>query len=148
MCEIALSYCGTEYHKEIGMRLNSSVSDVRDDVRRAAVISLGFSYSGTPGCLRTLWDSLQKAAMHLSALVRLWRSSLRALGRPPCGCDHAGAAQFGSERLQYSIIFPRTIFDWFVASITRVLLEYWKRDFWDLIIYILSNSFNPIFPIL
>lgn len=42
MYAIALAYCGTADNKAIRMLLYSAVSDVSDDVRRAAVISLGF----------------------------------------------------------------------------------------------------------
>lgn len=42
MYAVALAYCGTADNKAIRLLLHSAVSDVSDDVRRAAVISLGF----------------------------------------------------------------------------------------------------------
>lgn len=42
MYAIALAYCGTADNNAIRMLLHSAVSDVSDDVRRAAVIGLGF----------------------------------------------------------------------------------------------------------
>lgn len=42
MYAIALAYCGTADNNAIRMLLHSAVSDVSDDVRRAAVIALGF----------------------------------------------------------------------------------------------------------
>lgn len=42
MYAVALAYCGTADNKAIRMLLHSAVSDVSDDVRRAAVIALGF----------------------------------------------------------------------------------------------------------
>ncbi|PXF44863.1 26S proteasome non-ATPase regulatory subunit 1-like [Gracilariopsis chorda] len=42
MYAVALAYCGTADNNAIRMLLHSAVSDVSDDVRRAAVIALGF----------------------------------------------------------------------------------------------------------
>lgn len=42
MYSIALAYCGTADNNAIRMLLHSAVSDVSDDVRRSAVIALGF----------------------------------------------------------------------------------------------------------
>lgn len=42
MYAVALAYCGTADNKAIRLLLHSAVSDVSDDVRRAAVIGLGF----------------------------------------------------------------------------------------------------------
>lgn len=42
MYAVALAYCGTADNKAIRLLLHSAVSDVDDDVRRAAVIALGF----------------------------------------------------------------------------------------------------------
>eukprot|EP00178_Gracilaria_changii_P017261 TRINITY_DN4934_c0_g1_i1.p1 TRINITY_DN4934_c0_g1~~TRINITY_DN4934_c0_g1_i1.p1 ORF type:complete len:1095 (-),score=205.03 TRINITY_DN4934_c0_g1_i1:3303-6587(-) len=42
MYTVALAYCGTADNKAIRLLLHSAVSDVSDDVRRAAVIALGF----------------------------------------------------------------------------------------------------------
>ncbi|CAN8069150.1 unnamed protein product [Agarophyton chilense] len=42
MYAVALAYCGTADNKAIRLLLHSAVSDVNDDVRRAAVIALGF----------------------------------------------------------------------------------------------------------
>ncbi len=42
MYAVALAYCGTADNKAIRMLLHSAVADVSDDVRRAAVIALGF----------------------------------------------------------------------------------------------------------
>ncbi|KAI0563387.1 26S proteasome regulatory subunit RPN2 [Gracilaria domingensis] len=42
MYAVALAYCGTADNKAIRLLLHSAVSDVSDDVRRAAVIALGF----------------------------------------------------------------------------------------------------------
>lgn len=42
MYAVALAYCGTADNKAIRHLLHMAVSDVSDDVRRAAVIALGF----------------------------------------------------------------------------------------------------------
>ena len=42
MYAVALAYCGTADNQAIKMLLHSAVTDVNDDVRRAAVIALGF----------------------------------------------------------------------------------------------------------
>jgi hypothetical protein len=42
MYTIALAYCGTASNKAIRRLLHVAVSDVSDDVRRAAVTALGF----------------------------------------------------------------------------------------------------------
>ena len=42
MYAIALAYCGTANNKVIRKLLHIAVSDVNDDVRRSAVLSLGF----------------------------------------------------------------------------------------------------------
>lgn len=42
MYAVAMAYCGTADNKAIRLLLRSAVSDVSDDVRRAAVIGLGF----------------------------------------------------------------------------------------------------------
>ncbi|GFE54484.1 26S proteasome regulatory protein [Babesia ovis] len=48
MFAYAMAYCGTGSSKAIKALLYASVSDVSDDVRRAAVISLGFVLCNTP----------------------------------------------------------------------------------------------------
>lgn len=45
---IALAYCGTSSNSAIQLLLKLSVSDASDDVRRAAVMSLGFVLVRTP----------------------------------------------------------------------------------------------------
>ena len=42
MYTIAMAYCGTGNNKAIRNLLHVAVSDVNDDVRRAAVMGLGF----------------------------------------------------------------------------------------------------------
>ena len=42
MYTIAMAYCGTGNNKAIRQLLHVAVSDVNDDVRRAAVTGLGF----------------------------------------------------------------------------------------------------------
>merc|ERR1712165_154119 len=48
MYTIAMAYCGTGSNKAIRKLLHGAVSDVNDDVRRAAVMSLGFLLFKTP----------------------------------------------------------------------------------------------------
>jgi len=48
MYTIAMAYCGTGNNDAIRRLLHVAVSDVSDDVRRAAVICLGFLLSGQP----------------------------------------------------------------------------------------------------
>lgn len=48
MYTIAMAYCGTGNNKAIKLLLHVAVSDVNDDVRRAAVVSLGFLMFRTP----------------------------------------------------------------------------------------------------
>jgi len=48
MYTIAMAYCGTGNNKAIKRLLHVAVSDVNDDVRRAAVMSLGFLLFKTP----------------------------------------------------------------------------------------------------
>jgi len=48
MYTIAMAYCGTGNNKAIKKLLHVAVSDVNDDVRRAAVMSLGFLLFKTP----------------------------------------------------------------------------------------------------
>merc|ERR1712137_1095398 len=48
MYTIAMAYCGTGNNDAIRQLLHVAVSDVSDDVRRAAVICLGFLLSGQP----------------------------------------------------------------------------------------------------
>jgi 26S proteasome regulatory subunit N2 len=45
---VALAYCGTGNNKAIRRLLHVAVSDVNDDVRRAAVTALGFILFRTP----------------------------------------------------------------------------------------------------
>jgi 26S proteasome regulatory subunit N2 len=48
MYAIALAYCGTANNKAIRRLLHVAVSDVSDDVRRAAVTGLGFVLVNAP----------------------------------------------------------------------------------------------------
>lgn len=48
MYTIAMAYCGTGSNKAIRKLLHVAVSDVNDDVRRAAVMGLGFLLFKTP----------------------------------------------------------------------------------------------------
>ena len=48
MYTIAMAYCGTGSNKAIRQLLHVAVSDVNDDVRRAAVMGLGFLLFKTP----------------------------------------------------------------------------------------------------
>ena len=48
MYTIAMAYCGTGSNKAIRKLLHVAVSDVNDDVRRAAVMALGFLLFKTP----------------------------------------------------------------------------------------------------
>lgn len=48
MYTIAMAYCGTSTNSAIRKLLHVSVSDVSDDVRRAAVIALGFVMCNNP----------------------------------------------------------------------------------------------------
>ncbi len=48
MYTIAMAYCGTGSNKAIRQLLHVAVSDVNDDVRRAAVMALGFILFKTP----------------------------------------------------------------------------------------------------
>ncbi|CAH1781068.1 unnamed protein product [Owenia fusiformis] len=48
MYTIGMAYCGTANNKAIRKLLHVAVSDVNDDVRRAAVTSLGFLFFRTP----------------------------------------------------------------------------------------------------
>ena len=51
MFAIGMAYCGTSQNSAVKKLLHSSVSDVSDDVRRAAVISLGLVLSNQPSRL-------------------------------------------------------------------------------------------------
>ncbi|KAG0099850.1 proteasome regulatory particle base subunit [Podila epicladia] len=61
MYTIAMAYCGTGNNKAIRRLLHVAVSDVNDDVRRAAVTSLGFilfrSYKQVPRIVQLLSES-------------------------------------------------------------------------------------------
>lgn len=48
MFAVALAYCGTGENSQIRRLLHVAVSDVSDDVRRAAVMALGFLLTGAP----------------------------------------------------------------------------------------------------
>ncbi|PHJ24016.1 26s proteasome subunit [Cystoisospora suis] len=73
MFTIAMAYCGTANSSAIRRLLHVSVSDVNDDVRRAAVISLGFVLCGDkqqlPQILKVLSGSFNPHVRYGAALA-------------------------------------------------------------------------------
>ncbi|KAF2837138.1 26S proteasome-like protein regulatory subunit rpn2 [Patellaria atrata CBS 101060] len=58
---IALAYCGTSSNKAVRKLLHVAVSDVSDDVRRAAVMSLGFVLFRKPGSVPRMVELLAES---------------------------------------------------------------------------------------
>jgi len=58
---IALAYCGTGSNKAVRKLLHVAVSDVSDDVRRAAVMSLGFVLFRKPGSVPRMVELLAES---------------------------------------------------------------------------------------
>lgn len=58
---IALAYCGTGSNQAIRQLLHVAVSDVNDDVRRAAVLSLGFILFRKPGTVPRMVELLSES---------------------------------------------------------------------------------------
>merc|ERR1719311_1236980 len=69
----AMAYCGTSTNSAIRRLLHVSVSDVSDDVRRAAVISLGFVMCNVPdqlpGVVRLLSESYNPHVRYGAAMA-------------------------------------------------------------------------------
>lgn len=58
---IALAYCGTSSNKAVRKLLHVAVSDVNDDVRRTAVMSLGFVLFRKPGSVPRMVELLAES---------------------------------------------------------------------------------------
>lgn len=58
---VALAYCGTGSNKAIRKLLHTAVSDVNDDVRRVAVMSLGFILFRKPGSVPRMVELLAES---------------------------------------------------------------------------------------
>ncbi|KAF2721807.1 26S proteasome regulatory complex, non-ATPase subcomplex, Rpn2/Psmd1 subunit [Polychaeton citri CBS 116435] len=58
---VALAYCGTSSNKAVRKLLHVAVSDVNDDVRRAAVMSLGFVLFRKPGSVPRMVELLAES---------------------------------------------------------------------------------------
>lgn len=58
---IALAYCGTGSNKPVRKLLHVAVSDVNDDVRRAAVMALGFVLFRKPGSVPRMVELLSES---------------------------------------------------------------------------------------
>lgn len=58
---IAMAYCGTGSNKAIRKLLHTAVSDVNDDVRRIAVMSLGFILFRKPGSVPRMVELLSES---------------------------------------------------------------------------------------
>src|SRR5205814_4522141 len=58
---VALAYCGTGSNKAVRKLLHVAVSDVNDDVRRAAVMSLGFILFRKPGSVPRMVELLSES---------------------------------------------------------------------------------------
>jgi len=61
MYTIAMAYCGTGSNAAIRRLLHVAVSDVNDDVRRAAVMALGFILFKTPEQVPSLVSLLSES---------------------------------------------------------------------------------------
>ena len=70
---IAMAYCGTSANSAIRKLLHVSVSDVSDDVRRAAVIALGFVMCNdpekVPSVVKLLSESWNMHVRYASAIA-------------------------------------------------------------------------------
>merc|ERR1719337_125532 len=70
---IAMAYVGTAQNAAIRKLLHISVSDVSDDVRRAAVMALGFVMANVPeqlpGIVRLLSESYNPHVRYASAIA-------------------------------------------------------------------------------
>lgn len=70
---IALAYCGTSSNKAVRKLLHVAVSDVNDDVRRVAVMSLGFilfrKYQSVPRMVELLSESYNPHVRYGSAMA-------------------------------------------------------------------------------
>ncbi|KAK5993000.1 26S proteasome non-ATPase regulatory subunit 1 [Cladobotryum mycophilum] len=58
---VALAYCGTGSNKAVRKLLHTAVSDVNDDVRRIAVMSLGFILFRKPGSVPRMVELLSES---------------------------------------------------------------------------------------
>lgn len=58
---VALAYCGTGSNKAVRKLLHTAVSDVNDDVRRVAVMSLGFILFRKPGSVPRMVELLSES---------------------------------------------------------------------------------------
>jgi 26S proteasome regulatory subunit N2 len=67
MYAIAMAYCGTADNGSIRKLLHVAVSDVSDDVRRAAVTCLGFLLFKQPEVVPKLVSSMQQCSMDTEA---------------------------------------------------------------------------------
>lgn len=82
MYALALAYRGTANNKAIRQLLHFAVSDVSDDVRRTAVLALGFVMYSEPVQVGTFLF-IPEAVMHLRLLLFLCPRSPLPLPSPP-----------------------------------------------------------------
>ena len=61
VCTLALAYCGTGSNKAVRKLLHAAVSDVSDDVRRMAVMSLGFILFRKPAAVPRIVELLSES---------------------------------------------------------------------------------------
>ncbi|KAL9078726.1 MAG: hypothetical protein Q9157_002371 [Trypethelium eluteriae] len=61
VCTLALAYCGTGSNKAVRKLLHAAVSDVSDDVRRMAVMSLGFILFRKPSAVPRIVELLSES---------------------------------------------------------------------------------------
>merc|ERR1712190_475886 len=109
---IALAYCGTSQNAAIRRLLHISVSDVSDDVRRAAVIALGFVMCNVPdqlpGVVKLLSESYNPHVRYAAAIA--------------LGIACAGSAQLEAHNLLQPLMSDGTDFVRQGATIAMGLL--------------------------
>lgn len=72
MYTVAMAYCGSGNNKAIRRLLHVAVSDVNDDVRRAAVESLGFILFRTPEQCPSVVSCCQRVTTLMCAMELQW----------------------------------------------------------------------------
>jgi len=99
---LALAYCGTSSNKAVRKLLHVAVSDVSDDVRRAAVMSLGFVLFRKPGNVPRMVELLAES---YNPHVRY--GATMALGIACAGTGLAEAVDLLEPMMKDSVDFVR-----------------------------------------
>lgn len=141
MYAIAMAYCGTSDNGSIKKLLHVAVSDVNDDVRRAAVICIGFVMFKNPETVPKLVSLLAES---FNPHVRY--GACFAVGIACAGTAHKEAIELLTPMLEDQVDFVRQgalISMAMVLQETAEALSPAVKKFKDLIISIVNDKHQP-----